>query len=114
MLAACSYLSARAADAPQAPLIGLPDLNRAFEQLPMPITNFINSARQISVGISNGSTPITFNQADPGTLFTSLDAWFSNVTGGVRLSDVLRPLGNFLAWFFSTIADLIRRVVALL
>ena len=84
-----------------------------FNQIPEPVQSFINSAKQIESNITDKSSQVKFNSMDLKIVFGTADNWFYEITG-VRLSDILRGIGNFFAWFFSALADLIRWAVAFL
>lgn len=81
--------------------------NDILNQIPEPVSNFINSIQKIGTDSTYKSTWLKFNELSPRGFFNKIDDWFYGVTG-TRLVDILKPVGNLLAWIFSTLAELIR------
>ena len=75
---------------------------RAESIIPQPVKDITSSAKQIESDLLN-----------PRPIFDKIAGWFYEITG-IRLSDVLKAIGNFFALLFSTLADLIRWGVSLI
>ena len=95
MMASSSFVFAQSA--PPAP-----DVRNLFNQIPGPVSNFIQSAQKIGTDFSIGNTWFKAND------------WFSHATGGTSVIDALKIVGNLLVWLFSALVDLIRWGLSLL
>lgn len=71
------------------------DISKLADSLPSPLTDFINSAKQINLQ--------TFN---PQNVWSGINTWFSGTTG-ISLVQLIKAIGNFLVWMFSLVAQLI-------
>ncbi len=71
------------------------DISKLADSLPSPLTDFINSAKQIN-----------FQTLNPQNVWSSINTWFSGTTG-INLVQLIKAIGNFLIWMFSLVAQLI-------
>lgn len=84
-----------------------PNPGTILNQIPGPVSSFVNSAKQISDDITYKSASAKFSKISPRAFFNEIDTWFYNITGA-RLVDIIKPIGNLLAWIFSALASLIK------
>ncbi len=75
-----------------------------------PVNDFLNTAKQISVTITQKNQKININPVNPVGLFGGIDNWFYNQTG-FRLGDILKKIGNLIAAILVAIANAIRWLV---
>ena len=73
-----------------------PSLDALKNQIPGPVSNFINSIQNIGTDFSVRNTWLNVND------------WFLSSTGGTSLTDVLKFVGNLLVWLFSLLVNLIK------
>jgi hypothetical protein len=74
------------------------DISKLADSLPSPLsplTDFINSAKQINLQTLN-----------PQNVWSSINTWFSGTTG-ISLVQLIKAIGSFLVWMFSLVAQLI-------
>lgn len=79
-----------------------PNLDSLKNQVPAPVSGFINSIQSIGTDFRVGNA------------WLKVDGWFSNTTGGTSLTDVLKFSGNLLIWIFSVLVNLIKWGLSLL
>lgn len=88
--------------------IQAPEIQRVIDLVPGPIKDFINSAKQIGNKAANRTARLDFSIVNPANLYDKVDTWFSNITGGTSLRDVVQFVGNFFVWTLTLIVDLIK------
>jgi len=91
------------------PPAGIPALNpdSITQGLPGPFGDFLNSVKQINQGITQESTKINLRNINPTHFFQNVNGWVQNITG-LNIKEIIRDIGNLVAWFLSWVANLIR------
>jgi len=80
---------------------------RVIGDLPSPITNFINDAKQIGVNLTTKATEFNLNSLNPRSIFDQIGDWFYGATG-FRLTDIFKKIGALLVFLLTAVADAIR------
>lgn len=78
--------------------------------LSSPITNFINSARQINLSLPP-KTGFNLGSFSPTSVLNQINDWFYRETG-FRFSDIFKKVGALLVWLLTAVADGIRWLLA--
>jgi hypothetical protein len=92
----------------------LPNINpdTFLNSLPAPISDFVNSAKQISNNLYSKSHNLNGNSLNPTGVFDSINNWFIGVTG-ISLVSILQAIGNLIIWVLSFATQLIRWLLSL-
>lgn len=91
----------------------IPGLNQVIQNPPGPVSEFINSVKQINQNLTYKTSRFNFNTFNPTNIWEEIDAWFRKVIG-ISLSQIIRAIGNFILWILSFVGDVIRWVLSLL
>ncbi len=85
-----------------------PDTEQILGPIPAPIKSFVDSIKQIG-GVQEKNTSVNFNFSPqvPGRIYDRIDSWFFNATG-LRLSSVIKGIGNVIVWFLALIVELFK------
>lgn len=89
-------------------VLNLPSFNQLRDKLPQPLQDFMNSAGQISSGLAKKTANLDVNSLDPGALWQSLNNWFTQTTGGVSITGILKTVGNLIIWVLDAAAGIVR------
>jgi hypothetical protein len=86
--------------------------------LPTPITDLINSAKQIWQNFTGGSAsaPIPGPSGNTTNFTNSLqntNIWLINTTG-LSFTQIVKAIGGFIAWVFTFISNLIKQGLSLI
>ncbi len=76
--------------------------------LSSPITDFVNSAKQISVNLTPRGTGFSFGS--PPNILDQVGDWFYRATG-LRLGDIVKNIGALLIYILTAITSLLKWVV---
>lgn len=81
--------------------------NQIFNGLPGPLTDFINSAKQMGQNVIIKTTKTSLNSSTPRNIFESADNWFQSVTG-ISLLGFIKALGNIIVWILEWILKIFK------
>jgi hypothetical protein len=116
IIAATAVSFAGFAFAQTGPSWNLPNVqspNDLLNNLPAPISDFINSAKQIGDNLYTKSQNLNINSVNPTQWFDSINNWFIGVTG-ISLAGIIKGIGNLIVWVLSVALDLIKWLLSLI
>jgi hypothetical protein len=91
---------------PQIPQISIPTTINANNLLPAPVSDFVNSLKQIGEGFASKVSNINFKTGTQN-IIGDINNWFENTTG-ISLTYMVKVIGNLLVWVLSAVTNLIK------
>lgn len=78
-----------------------------FGQLPKPVTDFVNSAKQIGGDLTLKGSSLDLKTVSPGNLWNDANSWLERNVG-VNLTQIIKGIGNIIVWVLSFILNIFK------
>ena len=87
----------------------LPKINtdNIINNLPAPISDFVNNAKQIGTNIQTKSSNLQVSSLNPTNVFDGINNWFTGVTG-ISFTNAIKTIGNLMVWTLSSALNLLK------
>jgi len=84
----------------------LPNADNILNNLPAPVSDFVNSAKQIGDNLYVKTQNLNVNSFNPTNIFNGANNWFVGTTG-VSLIGIIKGIGNLIVWVLTLVLNLI-------